>query len=155
MTYELCDFADVRTDSETGACSGVRVRPRRLGSARLDVPPARFLARLERGGQQSRVAGLGAVVEVLHGGLQVGVAHPRLDLDDRCLFDGDRAEGVAQIVKRSLRSAVFSSAFFHRLLRLLPPCADAAFERSPLRVPGERDERRRRRGHPSPLVTAG
>jgi hypothetical protein len=35
------------------------------------------------------------LVQVLAGGVDVGVTHPRLDLDDGRLVDRDRAEGVA------------------------------------------------------------
>jgi hypothetical protein len=39
------------------------------------------------------------VVQVAHRGLDVGVPHPCLDLDDRGTVDRQRAEGVAQVVE--------------------------------------------------------
>ncbi len=51
-------------------------------------------------GKQGGVGALRAVVQVPRGGLDVGVAHPRLDLHEGCLVDGHGSEEVAQRMER-------------------------------------------------------
>ncbi len=51
-------------------------------------------------GKQGGVAVLSAVVQVSGRGLDMGMAHSRLDLDERGLVDRHRAEEVPQRVER-------------------------------------------------------
>jgi len=53
----------------------------------------------ERAGQQRGIVGLALGVQIAGGRLDVGVAHPGLDLDERGAVDGHRAEVVAQGVE--------------------------------------------------------
>jgi hypothetical protein len=50
------------------------------------------------------------VVDVDHGGGDVGVAHVGLDVGERELLDGEGAEGVAQVVEAQVRIAAALSA---------------------------------------------
>jgi len=50
-------------------------------------------------------------MHVLHRGLHVGVAHPRLHLDDRRLIDRDRSERVAEVMEAQRTKPALLSAF--------------------------------------------
>ena len=54
-------------------------------------------------GQERSLAAPRRVVQVLHRRVDVRVAHPLLDLQDRRLRDRPRAEGVAQVVEAEVR----------------------------------------------------
>src|SRR4051812_7756125 len=94
MTRQIAEVA------RRGGLSG-RPPDRRTRALRpqLDLLVIRHCRWSERIGEQLGLVDLALVVEVAHRGPRVGVAHPRLDLDDARAVDGERAEGVAQVVE--------------------------------------------------------
>jgi hypothetical protein len=78
------------------AAAGLPQQPARR---RADLAPCLPGFRRKRGREQPGVVGAALVVELAHRGLDLGVAHPRLHLDDAWDVDGQAAEGMAQIVE--------------------------------------------------------
>lgn len=96
LAFELDSNRSCRIGREHAAELGPHARHRVRG-------PRSWAGRAERLRQDPRLVGAALVVQVAHRCLDVGVAHPVLDLDDRGVIDGERAEGVPEVVEPERR----------------------------------------------------